>query len=165
MQTCGSRNTREHSIRTHSRRDPFAEPLAAFRNEGGLATNPAMTMTDLTNIISFGKQTIVRDVSRRGKAMLLRVEAKARHRDTRSTNRRLVLEALLRSNGRSRVEFRCRPSPSRRERPRAGPRAGGCLMAPVTATKRTAACATPSLHQQHTHTIPSRGDLGGHRPW
>ena len=151
MQTCGSRNTREHSIRTHSRRDPFAEPLAAFRNEGGLATNPAMTMTDLTNIISFGKQTIVRDVSRRGKAMLLRVEAKARHQDIRSTNRRLVLQALFRSNGRSRAEFRCRPSPSRRERPRAEPRVGGCLMAPVTATKRTAACATPSLHQQHTH--------------
>ena len=164
MQTCGSRNTREHSIRTHSRRDPLAEPLAAFWNEGGLATKPVMTMTDLTNIISFGKQTIVRDVNRRRKAMLLRVEAKARHQDIRSTNRRLVLQALFRSNGRSRAEFRCRPCPSRRERPRAEPRAGGCLMAPVTATKRTAACATPSLHQQHTHTIPSRGDLGGHRP-
>ncbi len=43
-------------------------------------------------------------MSRRGKAVLLRVEAKAGHQDTRSTNRRLVLQALFRSNGRSRAD-------------------------------------------------------------
>lgn len=37
--------------------------------------------------------------------MLLRVEAKAGHQDTRTTNRRLVLQALLRSNGRSRADL------------------------------------------------------------
>ena len=37
--------------------------------------------------------------------MLLRVEAKAGHQDTRSTNRRLVLQALFRTNGRSRADL------------------------------------------------------------
>ena len=37
--------------------------------------------------------------------MLLRVEAKAGQQDTRSTNRRLVLQALFRSNGRSRADL------------------------------------------------------------
>ena len=36
---------------------------------------------------------------------MLRVEAKAGHQDTRSTNRRLVLQALFRSNGRSRADL------------------------------------------------------------
>ena len=37
--------------------------------------------------------------------MLLRVETKAGQQDTRSTNRRLVLQALFRSNGRSRADL------------------------------------------------------------
>ena len=37
--------------------------------------------------------------------MLLRVAAKVGHQDTRSTNRRLVLQALVRSNGRSRADL------------------------------------------------------------
>ena len=37
--------------------------------------------------------------------MTLRVKAKVGHQDTRSTNRRLVLQALFRSNGRSRADL------------------------------------------------------------
>ena len=37
--------------------------------------------------------------------MLLRVDAKAGHRDTRATNRRLVLQSLFRSAGRSRADL------------------------------------------------------------
>lgn len=37
--------------------------------------------------------------------MLLRVEAKAGHRDTRATNRRLIMQSLLRSDGSSRADL------------------------------------------------------------